>query len=662
MADVWLTFSVSAGTPSIPNNTTPVTVTVYANWRYGYYNKNNKSGTLTIDGTAYSFASPFNTGVSSSGSSALATKTKTVAHNPDGKKTVSISASYVTGVVGTVSASTSKTLTTIPRVSDIEIDLDTIPADGTSLVIATATKKATSFTDVLTVTLGDYSQEVESGVAFSIPETWNNAISGTSAKATVEVETFSGDDSIGTKTVELTITVPDSVVPIITGIDVSEAVAKVTEAFGNIYVQNLSQLNISINASGVYGSTIRSYSTSFNGVSYIAQAFTSNVILGFGDLVIKTTVVDSRGRTATYEKTVTIAEYSVPVITAMRYINCDAEGTENANGEYTKVIISYKVSSVNGLNTKSMKLKYKATSEATFIERALTLNDWEGTVETIVSGTSPSTTYEYIAEISDKISTPNGTRITTGVTVLSRLAGGKGITLFGEAEEEGFVIKGDEPMKFISDVALAGTRQHLNYIGVNPIASTEEDTPANWAALGTGHAYISGNGKLKNQPAQYGVLESVIVGSIAFQTFNSYTTGSVGTKWTRSGKTGWNVWVKSLDETNGIQMKKLWENASPTSSFGAQTINLDLSEYDEIEVLAKWGKASAKASIVDKAIRGGFGVLFRIENTSVYREFEFNDTGVIFNAGNYKSSATNSSVVNNDYVIPVVIYGIKGVQ
>lgn len=452
MADVWLTFSVSAGTPSIPNNTTPVTVTVYANWRYGYYNKKNKSGTLTIDGTAYSFASPFNTGVSSSGSSALATKTKTVTHNPDGKKTVSISASYVTGVVGTVSASTSKTLTTIPRVSDIEIDLDTIPADGTSLVIATATKKATSFTDVLTVTLGDYSQEVESGVAFSIPETWNNAISGTSAKATVKVETFNGDDSIGTKTVELTITVPDSVVPIITGIDVGEAVAKVTEAFGNIYVQNLSQLNISINASGVYGSTIRSYSTSFNGVSYIAQAFTSNVILGLGDLVIKTTVVDSRGRTATYEKSVNIVEYSAPVITAMRYIHCDADGTENANGEYTKVVINYKVSSVNGLNTKSMKLKHKATSEATFIERALTLNDWEGTVETIVSGTSPSTTYEYIAEISDKISTPNGTRITTGVVVLSRKAGGTGVTIGGEAERDGFVVANGWDALFTGDL------------------------------------------------------------------------------------------------------------------------------------------------------------------------------------------------------------------
>lgn len=470
MADVWLTFGISAGTPSIPNNTTPVTVTVYANWRYGYYNKNNKSGTLTIDGASYSFAAPFNTGVSSSGSCTLYSKSVNVKHNDKGVKTLSVSASYVTGVVGTVSGSASKVLTTIPRVSDLAIDVETVLADGTSQVIATATKKATSFTDVLTVTLGDYSQEVESGVAFSIPMEWINAISGTSAKATVEVETFSGTTSIGTKTAELTITVPESVVPVINDVGITEAVAAVTNAFGNRFVQNLSQLNVDVDASGVYGSTIKSYSVTLDGVNYIQQAFTSNVIKTAGTLDIKVKITDSRGRSAEDTATVNIVEYIKPTITSMVYIHCDSDGTQNSSGTSTKVTIAGKVYPVENQNTKALKLKYKSMADSSYTERAVTISDWTFSVDVIVNNTDPTVTYEYIAELTDKINAnnPETFRVTTGVTVLSRLAGGKGVTLFEEAQEEGFHVGGGKPTTLndltIKDDANIATDEELQTV------------------------------------------------------------------------------------------------------------------------------------------------------------------------------------------------------
>ena len=454
MADVWLTFGISAGTPSIPNNTTPVTVTVYANWRYGYYNKNNKSGTLKIDGTSYSFAAPFNTGVSSSGSCTLYSKTVNVGHNSNGTKTLSVSASYVTGVVGTVTGSASKVLTTIPRVSDLEIDIETVLADGVSKATATATKKATSFTDVLTVTLGDYSQEVESGVAFSIPMEWINAISGTSAVATVKVETFSGSTSIGTKTVNLTVTVPDTVVPVINNVGITEAVAAVTNAFGNRFVQNLSQLNVDVDASGVYGSTIKSYSTTLDGVNYIQQAFTSNVIKTAGTLDIKVKITDSRGRSAEETVTVDIVEYVKPTITSMVYIHCDSDGTQNSSGECTKVTIAGKVYPVEEQNTKALKLKYKSTAEEVYTERVVTLSDWTFSVDVIINDTDPTVTYEYIAELTDKINadSPETFRVTTGIVVLSRKAGGTGVTIGGEAERDGFVVANGWDALFTGDL------------------------------------------------------------------------------------------------------------------------------------------------------------------------------------------------------------------
>lgn len=442
MADVWLTFGISQNSQSIPNNTSNVTVTVYANWRYGYYNKNNKSGTLTIDGTSYSFSAPFNTGVASSGSSTLVSKTVNVAHGSNGAKTLSVSASYTTGVVGTVSGSASKVLTTIPRVSDLSVNKTSVPADGNTTVTATATKKSTSFTDVLTVTLGDYSQEVESDVAFSIPMEWINAISGTSAKATVKVETFNGSTSIGSKTVELTITVPESVVPAINDIGITEAVTAVTDAFGALFVQNLSQLNVSIDASGVYGSTIRSYSATLDGVNYIQQAFTSNVIKTAGKLAIKVKVTDSRGRSAEDTVTVDIVEYIKPTITSMAYIHCDSDGTQNSSGTSTKVTIAGKVYPVDGQNTKALKLKYKSTAEEVYTERVITLSDWTFGVDVIVNNTDPTVTYEYVAELTDKINadSPETFRVTTGIVVLSRKAGGTGVTIGGEAERDGFVV------------------------------------------------------------------------------------------------------------------------------------------------------------------------------------------------------------------------------
>lgn len=342
----------------------------------------------------------------------------------------------------------------IPRVSDLEVDKETVEANGKSQVIATATKKATAFTDVLTITLGAHTKNLTSGEAFTIPEEWCDAISGTSAKATVKVETFNGSTSIGSKTAELTITVPESVVPVINDVGITEAVAAVTKAFGNRFVQNLSQLNVGVDASGVYGSTIKSYSVTLDGVNYIQQAFTSNVIKTAGKLGIAVKVTDSRGRSA--ERTfddVTIIEYMLPTV-AMDYIHCDSDGTQNSSGTSTKVTITGKVSSVEGQNTKTLKLYYKKTTDEKPTERLVNVSDWDFTVDVIINNTDPTVTYEYIAELTDKINvdSPERSRVITGVPVISRLAGGKGVALFGEAEEEGFIVKGEKPSNLTGNV------------------------------------------------------------------------------------------------------------------------------------------------------------------------------------------------------------------
>ncbi len=447
---VTLSLSISQGSQSIANNTTQVSVSVYAKATGGSYNNNSKSGTVVIDGTSYSFSHSFAKGTTT----LLTTKTKTVTHNSDGTKTVSASASYATGVSsGTIYASGSKTLTTIPRVSDLSVNKSSVPADGSTTVTATATKKSSSFNDTLTVKLGSYSKTITSGTAFTIPKDWINAISGASATATVTVITKSGSTTIGSKSVNLTVTVPSDVIPKVSSISASEAITAVATAFGNRFVRSLSQLNVKVNAAGVYGSTIKSYAVTLDGVKYQSAEFQSNALNTAGSVDIVATVTDSRGRTGTLKKTITVIDYSAPAITGMTYYPCDASGNRDSNGTNTKVIISGVISSVESQNTKALTLKYKPSSYESYTAVTLTVSDWSFEVSTIINDTDPTQTYEYIAELADKISSVSF-RIVTGVPVISRHAGGDGVTLFGEAEGAGFKVAGGKTSTFTGDIQI----------------------------------------------------------------------------------------------------------------------------------------------------------------------------------------------------------------
>ena len=430
----WVELSLSS--QSVSGNYSDVYAKFIAKTTNNTHNDNNKSGYIKVNGSHYT---SFTHKLPKTSTTILWSGTIRVYHNSNGAGSVSVSGGYEASVGGysTITASNSLTLPTIPRVSDLSVNKSSVPADGSTTVTATATKKSSSFTDTLTVKLGSYSKTITSGTAFTIPKNWINAISGTSATAVVTVTTKSGSTTIGSKSVNLTVTVPDSVVPTVSSISASEAITAVTTAFGNRFVRSLSQLNVKVNAAGVYGSTIKSYAVTLDGVKYQSEEFQSNALNTAGSVDIVATVTDSRGRTRTLTKTITVVGYSAPAITNMTYYPCDANGNRNPNGTNTKVIINGLVASVAGQNSRSLILKYKAIDAATYTALTLTTSSWSFEASTIVSGTDPTSTWEFIATLTDKISSIEN-RIVTGAPVISRLAGGKGVRLFGEAQNEGF--------------------------------------------------------------------------------------------------------------------------------------------------------------------------------------------------------------------------------
>ena len=441
-----LSISTSQGTQSVANNTTQLTVNVNISWTYGSYDHYGSSKYVTINGTTYYFSSvKINPNRTTSGSQTLYSTTVTIPHNSDGTKPVSIYASVTTATSsGTVTASRSVTLTTIPRATTPSLSASSV-ALGSAVTISTP-RASSAFTHSLHYRIGSGSWvEIETNVgtsySWTVPKSIANSFpSATSGILTIRCITYDDGDQVGdAKTVTLTVTIPNTAEfkPAVGTVSISEAVQAVTTAFGSRYVQGLSQLNVDIEAYGAYGSTIRSYSTSVDGVTYNSNAFTSNVINASGTLSVTVTVSDSRGRTASKTVNISVVEYKPPAITGMSYQQCNADGTANPTGTSTKISITGQVSSVSSQNSRTLTLKWKKSTDSAYQTRTLTTSDWEFTVSTIVNSTTPDETYEFVAVLEDKINTVENA-VTTGIIAMSFLAGGKGVRLFGEAEDAGF--------------------------------------------------------------------------------------------------------------------------------------------------------------------------------------------------------------------------------
>ena len=414
---------------SVVNNTSKVTAKLYYYGNGVSYSGYQKTWKITIDGTTYSGTNTFTTSTSAQ---LLGTVSKTVTHNDNGAKTVSVSASFATGVsIGTLTTSKSLTLTTIPRVSDIEVDKTSLFAGED--IIATATPKSSSFTDVITLSMGSHTATLTSGEAYTIPLNWldavPNAMKGT---ASVTVKTYNGSTLIGSKTVNVTVKVPASAVPSVDSIEITEGVSSVATNFG-VFVKNLSQLLVEITASGIYGSTISSVKTTVDGITYAGAQFTSNVIRTAGSLTVTVNVTDSRGQTANGTTTVTIEDYEKP------YVNIEVQ----QSGTTASLTITGKVYAIDATgtakNTKSLLLQYKKVTDAGYTEETLTVESWEFEITQNIT-IDESVTYEFIATVSDKINSTSAVT-QTGIVVISRRAGGKGVTFGGEAEQDGFVCK-----------------------------------------------------------------------------------------------------------------------------------------------------------------------------------------------------------------------------
>lgn len=123
------------------------------------------------------------------------------------------------------------------------------------------------------------------------------------------------------------------------------------------------------------------------------------------------------------------------------------------------------------------------------------------------------------------------------------------------------------------------------------------------------------------------------------------------------------IQLQSSDGVNNLfpvsKMDLLWENETPTSSFAAQDIAVDLSKYTRIYITMKLVNTSSDTNYMDYIVLKDQRRLLWSNATFIYiRHITCSDTKVNVEAG-YKVTTYNGSLTqDNTVMIPYKVYGL----
>lgn len=361
-----------SATQNIANNTSTITATTSIKPEGAVSSSANKVGSITIAGNRKSFNFTIGS-MSAHQSKVVDTHTVTVTHNSNGTGSASIASTldlaitYSGKYMGSLSTSGTASLDTIPRASSIGI------INGNqigSAITINITRASTSFTHKVWIRYPGGSWELLTSSA-GTSATFTSPLSAcsyypnsTSGNLEVSIQTMSGSTNIGSALYKNhTVNVPTSVVPKFSSLSVSEAVASVASLVG-AYVQSKSKVKVTINSPvGIYGSTISSYRIELPGTdTTVASSITSNFISSSGNLTVKGTVYDSRGRSFSRTVTISVLSYHDPKIENVKFERANNAGVIDPYGTFVKVSFKTTVASlING--TQKNKMNYKVLTK-----------------------------------------------------------------------------------------------------------------------------------------------------------------------------------------------------------------------------------------------------------------------------------------------------------
>ena len=410
-------------TQSTANNTSTISWTLSAQ---GYSGNWVAERTLyvTIDGaTVYSKSDRVERKVGT-----IKTGTKTITHNSNGSRSFTITlGAAVYGTSVNCKGSGTFALNTIGRASALNVSGGTL---GVAQTI-TADRKVSSFTHTLTWECGSYSgtiatKSTATSWSFTPPlELANTATQLFPAGVYFKLTTYNGSTVVGTSDQTVVMKIPTSIKPTCT-VNITDPTGY-SATYGG-YVQNKSKMKITVTATPAYGSPITGYSIIANGNTYSDNPATTNVITTSGSNTITGKATDKRNRTGSATTTINVLAYSSPKITFTMH-RCDQDGTENMTGSYCKVSYKAVITSLSNKNSKSIKLRYKKTSDTQYTSRTINMSAYTQEGSEIFSAEDGSS-YNVQMQAIDSFETSTTTaELSTGFSIMHIPASGKGLAI-----------------------------------------------------------------------------------------------------------------------------------------------------------------------------------------------------------------------------------------
>ena len=395
--------------------------------------------------------------------------TITVPHDTNGSKVIEV---YLkTSIYNSESRGGTQAwaLDSIPRNSPISVSgAFTMGSSGKILIDSSST----TFRHTVTYLWGDTSdygisaglgykgviasQTASTSIDWTPPLTLANVIpNDTKGVGSLLCETYSNGVLVGSTSTTFTASVPAGVVPTIDSFDASRVNNGVPDEWG-LFIQGKSQCVLSVEASGAYGSTIKSYAIKYSRGGALISS-TSEGVTGVlneaGDMSFTATVTDSRGRVATRTMTITVTPYSLPTINSVLSQRANSTGAVIDDGTYIRTVCDFSVASCEGKNTSSAVVSYRKSGDESW---SAGQSATSGSPVLLSANADSDSSYQVRYEVSDALGTITYIDIvSTAFTTLDFKKGGKGFAVGKASEKDAFECAMDAEFtgKFSADLS-----------------------------------------------------------------------------------------------------------------------------------------------------------------------------------------------------------------
>ena len=231
--------------------------------------------------------------------------------------------------------------------------------------------------------------------SFTVPASW--VTDNATGYIDISCATYIGGTYIGSTSGGVWITVPESVVPTITGTGYTVVDSK----FGKV-LQGVSKIQWAAGIDGADGSWITECYVSGGGYT-VALNGQTGALYNAGDNTFTIYGKDSRGRTCTASVTIAVTSYTRPSVTVLSTQRCLADGTISDEGGYLSCLGLATYDSVDGQNAATYQLRYRQVGATSWSAAAT----WTpGTATVIGDGTlNADTSYEVWYQAQDQVAT-----------------------------------------------------------------------------------------------------------------------------------------------------------------------------------------------------------------------------------------------------------------